>query len=285
MKLSVSTHIIDKWEDGSPVAFKDAIEFARNAGFEVFDMSLDTTFYLHEGWQRELDERADMAAKAGIPIKTMHLPYNYPRSGSAEEWDNFNKASFRAIDQVKRIGAACAAIHPRSYMTSQYDADEEYQAAYEFLRPFCEYAQQKGVKLAIEVMRGAGRSAPAHVRRFGTDVNDLIRLADDLGEGICWDTGHANISMQNQYKSLKKIGSRLRMIHVNDNFAEDDIHLAPFLGNVDWQGFVRGLKEIGYPGDMNLEVSCKRMPLPMWKPYGELMAESGRRLIRMFQEA
>ncbi len=285
MKLSVSTQILRTWEDGSPVAFQDVVAFAADAGFEVFDMSLDTSFYLREGWQQELDQRAELAARAGIPIGTMHLPYNYPRSGTAEEWELFRKASFRAIDQTKRIGASCAAIHPRSYTTSQYDAEAEYEAARAFLQPYCEYAQQQGVKLAIEIMRGAGRSAPAHLRRFGTEVDDLIRLADELGEGVCWDTGHAHISMQDQYQSLRKIGSRLRLIHVNDNFAEDDIHLAPFLGTVDWQGFVQGLKEIGYQGDMNLEVSCKRMPVPMWKPYGALMAESARRLIRMFDDA
>lgn len=285
MKLSVSTLIIRNKEDGSPVPFAEVVEFAKEAGFEAFDMSLQSRFYAQEGWQHEIDSRAELAERAGIPIKTMHLPYDYPRVDSPENWARFNEATYHAIDQVKRIGAACAAIHPRSSMTSVYDADEEFEAACAFLSPFCEYAQKTGVNLAIEIMRGAGRSAPAHIRRFGTDVNDLIRLADAMGQGICWDTGHANISMQEQYKSLIKIGSRLRMLHVNDNFAEDDIHLAPFLGNINWGGFIKGLREVGFKGDMNLEVNCKKMPEALWKPYAAVMAASGRQLIRMFEEA
>ena len=54
-------------------------------------------------------------------------------------------------------------------MKPDYDADREYADAVEFLKPFCQHAQARGVTLGIEIMRGAGASAPARIRRFATD--------------------------------------------------------------------------------------------------------------------
>ena len=191
----------------------------------------------------------------------------------------------RCIEKIPELGADCAAIHPRSFMKPDYDPDEEYVEAVRFLTPYCEAAHKHGVMLGIEIMRGAGASAPARIRRFGTDVDILIRLADEMDSGICWDTGHANISLQQQYKSILKIGTRLKMVHINDNFAEDDVHLAPFLGRIDWTQTMKGLKEIGYSGSMNLEVKCNALPMELRESYAAYMAASGRYLIRLFEKA
>ena len=86
-------------------------------------------------------------------------------------------------------------------------------------------------------------------------------------------------------ESLKLIGSRLKMVHLNDNWAEDDIHLAPFLGNVDWQDVVRGLKDIGYSGSLNLEVGCNRFADRLRPAYAAYMAESARTLLEMLADA
>ena len=72
------------------------------------------------------------------------------------------------------------------------------------------------------------------------------------------------------------------MVHINDNFAEDDVHLAPFLGRIDWQQTMKALKEIGYSGSMNLEVKCNALPMELRESYAAYMAASGRYLIRLF---
>ena len=70
---------------------------------------------------------------------------------------------------------------------------------------------------------------------------ELCDVADTLGIGICWDFGHANISGVKQSKGLAYVGKRLKVLHVNDNFAGDDIHILPFTGNVDWRDAMHGL--------------------------------------------
>ena len=174
-------------------------------------MTLPARLYRHADWERELEARGEALAKAGMRVKYVHLPYDYPAADDAEGWARYDEAVCRGVDWTRRYGADCAAIHPRTFMTEDYDPEQEYEDALAFLRPFCEYAHGADVVLAIEIMRGAGRSVPARIRRFGTDIGDLIRMADALDEGICWDTGHAQISMQDPCRSIFRVGRRLRI--------------------------------------------------------------------------
>lgn len=285
MYLCVSSGINRVLPDGTPLPFQASVDLARQSGFEEFDVGLDSRLMLREDWEAVLDAMASAIARAGMRIRYVHIPFDYPRSDSEEDWQRFSLATLRAIDQTARWGADCAAIHPRCFMKPDYDADREYADAVEFLKPFCQHAQARGVTLGIEIMRGAGASAPARIRRFATDTDVLIRLADELSAGVCWDTGHANISLQAQGKSIRKVGARLKMVHINDNFAEDDVHLAPFLGQIKWEEVMKALKDVGYAGSMNLEVGCSRLPEPLRAPYAAYMAASGRHLIELFEKA
>ena len=285
MKLCVTSGIIKRDETGSALPFGAVVNFAKQFGFEELDLNFDTADLACDDWRARLEEKLLRIQSAGMRVKYIHLPYDYPHAQQAEAWEVFAEATFRGIRAAKIAGADCAAIHPRTFPTANYDPDREYDNARTFLQPFCEYAHRENVQLAVEIMRGAGASAPARLRRFGTDTEQLIRLVDELDEGICWDTGHANISLQMQRRSLLKIGSRLKMVHINDNFAEDDIHLAPFLGRIDWQETMSALREIGYAGSLNLEVSCDRLPEALRPIYASFMAESGRQLIRWFESA
>ena len=284
MKLCVTSGIVEKTYAGTPVPFAETVEFAKNAGFEEFDLGLKAGELLRDDWEYLLEQKALTVSDAGMKIRYVHIPYDYPKPEAAEEWERFSLATERAIKKINYLGADCAAIHPRSYMTTDYDEDVEYGEAYKFLAPYCELAHRENAVLAIEIMRGPGASAPSKMRRFGMDTDVLIELADKLDESICWDTGHANISLQKQRKSILKIGNRLKMVHVNDNFMEDDVHLAPFLGNINWSETISALKEIGYTGSMNLEVKCNKQPDELRPAYAAYMAECGKYLIRMFEK-
>ena len=72
------------------------------------------------------------------------------------------------------------------------------------------------------------------------------------------------------------------MIHANDNHAADDLHLAPFLGCIQWEAVIAGLHAAGYQGSMNLEVNTRRVPDRMKKEYGRCIALSCEQLIQMF---
>ncbi len=278
MKMCVTTGILPQ-----NVPFGQRLSFLKRAGFEEADFDINASMMLADGWMEAFCRNLEEAKEAGIRIRYAHLPFDYPNQNTAYGWDEFYTASCRAIDMAVLAGADCAAIHPRTAMKRDYCAEKEHDEALSFLRPYCDYARHAGLSLALENMRGPGRSADRTILRYCTETTDLIRLADELGIGICWDTGHANISAQTQRESLLLVGKRLKMVHVNDNWAEDDIHLAPFLGNIAWPEVMGALKEIGYRGSMNLEVGCRRLPEGMRGAYAGYMAESARTLIGMME--
>ena len=43
------------------------------------------------------------------------------------------------------------------------------------------------------------------------------------------------------------------MLHVHDNKYGIDMHLLPYFGSADWDGFSNALKEIGFNGSFSLE--------------------------------
>ena len=102
-----------------------------------------------------------------------------------------------------------------------------------------------------------------------------------MGIGICWDTGHAHINGIKQSEALKYIGSRLKTLHLNDNFGEDDIHLAPFMGTIDWADVMQGLGAIGYDGLLNFEPRTCGKTAELRKAYGEYMFTAAQDLMQM----
>ncbi len=268
---------------GDKAAFAQTMRLLRQVGFETLDVDLGSSFFAQDNAMQQAREYAHIIAENGLAVKYTHLPFDYPAPQDTAAWEAFEEACYRAMDVTKEFGADSTAIHPCTAMTTDYDRDREFEHACRFLQPFADYAKRIGVKLGLENMRGAGWSAPQKVRRFCTDVDDLIAVADAMGTGIVWDTGHGNISMQAQKQSLLKIGKRLTHIHVDDNFCEDDIHVIPFLGKVQWNDFIAGLAALDYSGDMNLELNTgEHLPAGMREPFLALMAASGKALIEMF---
>ena len=285
MELCVTTGFYRRYPDGSARPFSERIKFIKETGFTEIDFGLNESDLLEENAEKTFAAKADMAAAAGLKIRYSHLPFVYPKDDDAEAWERFRKASMIGIKVSKSFGVDCTVIHPGSVRRRDYDHDAERKYAVEFLTPYCDEAAKVGLDLVFENMRGPGLSGPWEIRRFCTETNDLISLADEFGCGICWDTGHGNISGQYQYNSIMKIGKRLRELHINDNFAEDDVHIAPFLGTVPWDEVARALHDVGFKGSLNLELECTKRPVPLQKAYADYVIASARLLRDMIQTA
>ena len=101
------------------------------------------------------------------------------------------------------------------------------------------------------------RSAP-YQRIFCANVHELVELVDSFNDpkhvGVCYDFGHGNLGGPFHRQNLNIIGSRLHVIHVQDNHGMSDEHLLPFHGNINWQEAMEGLADIDYDGDLTYEI-------------------------------
>lgn len=110
-------------------------------------------------------------------------------------------------------------------------------------------------------------------------VKEIVRLIDDKNVKICFDTGHSNCMKEDVYQTLKLIGNDLACLHIHDDKNRQDRHLIPFLGEVDWEGFTKGLKEIAFDGVISLETSISpKMPEPMKETMQKSLADVARHL-------
>ena len=86
----------------------------------------------------------------------------------------------------------------------------------------------------------------------------------------CWDVGHANHFFPehcNQYDSIIALGDKLTALHIHDNcgYFDDlrdhiriDMHTLPYSSNstsVNYDAVLQGLKDVGYAGTFNFEVT------------------------------
>jgi len=93
-----------------------------------------------------------------------------------------------------------------------------------------------------------------------SDVDEAISFIDELNEiakerlfGFCMDTGHLNLIGADQYEYITALGDRLETLHIQDNRGSDDEHIAPYMGNIIWDRFCKGLHDIGYQGNLSFE--------------------------------
>ena len=148
-----------------------------------------------------------------------------------------------------------------------------------------EECKKAGVGIAFENMYNF--SPDDYRRSYCENPEDLIALVDSYGDGsvgVCWDFGHANFVLADQPRALRKLGSRIKTTHVQDNRGAVDSHLIPFVGgNVKWEKIMPCLAEIGYVGDIVLDAPSYTKDFPdALKPSAVAFAlEAGRYLLSL----
>lgn len=260
------------------------LAFHRELGFASVNFGYRVIDAMGEKMPTHIERALEASAETGVRFGVAHLPFVSQKDG-LPEGDAFTKRVYRCIDAFKMAGVDYAVVHPNSTTLplSEYDPVKEYDNVMGHLAPFVEYGNKVGLSIVIENMRVVHQNCPVH--RFGAGPEELCKIADELGIGICWDTGHAHITGLTQSEALSYVGGRLKMLHLNDNFAGDDVHLVPFVGNIDWQDVVKGLLSVGFEGYLNFEVGFSKLTAEMRPLQGAMTAAAGRELQRMLDSA
>ncbi len=257
---------------------RESIGFHKSAGFDALDFSMGLIAKQCDDWQRYIEIALESAAHEGIRFEICHLPFSTAISTKPELLPEFCAGMHFSIDAAAMLGVDVAVLHPNAvtHRLDEYDEEREYENVLSHLAPFVEHAERVGVKLALENMRLVHESVETH--RFCQSPEELCRVADELGIGVCWDFGHAQISGVKQSEGLAYVGGRLKAVHINDNFGLDDIHIPVFTGRVDWRDAMRGLSEIGFCGPLNFELATGRIPPEMHGSFAAYMLKSAETL-------
>ncbi len=268
--LSTSTWLAhdDCVKDGEFQANK-CLDDLRAAGFSYVDanlwqlsghgMPIERPDYLE--WAAKWREYAD---RIGISFRQVH-----GQTLSGKQWDDLSypdyayvwQMNYRCVEVAKILGAEWLVMHPNNLPHDPlYSREKALERNIAYLAPYLELAKKLGIGIAVENMVDFG----GRRRRYcGGDPYELIELVDAINDpalGMCIDTGHANNSGISAPDFIRLAGKRLKCLHIDDNLADKDTHLPPFMGTVDWKGTMAALREIGYEGDFSFELGSHRIP-------------------------
>ncbi len=207
----------------------------------------------------------DAARKYDIEISQMHGPFPM----WVQDRDAMNEYTIMATEKcfaiMQYIGCKNIVVHPTN---AQYllNKDAEREINLNIYRRLIPAAKKYGITVCLENLfaniKGRIMEGPC------ADVAEIVWYIDKLNEeagenvfGFCLDVGHANLYGRNLYDYIKGIGHRLTVLHIHDNDGLSDLHMLPYSYtrnggkeyNIDWPGFIRGLHDIGYSGNLCFE--------------------------------
>jgi sugar phosphate isomerase/epimerase len=116
------------------------------------------------------------------------------------------------------------------------------------IRQHSELAGRYGLKLALE----------PRPKELLTGTDSLLRLFDAVpceNLGGLVDVSHLQMGREVPELGIRKLGDRVFGVHLSDNDGVTDWHWAPGSGKMNWPPIFEALRDIGYTGELSLDVS------------------------------
>lgn len=261
----------------------EGFQILARAGFQACDFSLNDILKNHDIYAQDLNgffnksveelesyftPHKEAAKESGIRIHQMHMPYPIYVPTAKEETNRYMMEAVAPKSMEICRFLECRYIVVHGFKMAKYLGSEEleWQETEKFLDSIAPLAKQYGITICIENLydsvagrivegpccdaRKAARRIDAFNEKFGAEVL-----------GFCFDVGHANLIGVDFEDFLETLGKRLKVLHIHDNDGISDLHQIPFTftktrentSSTDWEGFTRGLKNIGFDGVLSFE--------------------------------
>lgn len=245
--------------------FEEGLKKCKSHGYDCIDyqnLIENADAYLNFSDEEYLDylkKFKKAATEAGIEVFQAHG--STPLKSDGMPCTDIDGKFIRQLETCKELDCKYLIFHPYFDYIDNFETHEVgMKRNYDLMELILPHAEKYGVTICLENLP----FRYVDISRV-KEVKKLIREIDSKNLAACLDTGHTNVINENIYESILTFGKDLKTLHVHDNFGfSGDRHYPPFKGTVDWDGFVKGLNEIGYKGCISLETFIdKRTPEPM----------------------
>ena len=228
---------------GYRIPIPERIRLIREAGFETVIHWWDDSFKETEKYTKE--EQAVLIRNEGLSIEHAHLHFNHINHLWLDT-QNGETVFENILLEINRLGdyeIPVAVIHLTQGQTPPPVSD----IGLHRMRVLVENAEKRGVRIAVE--------------NVGiTHINHVLDSIESPMLGLCYDSGHDYIWSPTPYRLLEKYKHRLFAIHLHDNMGQNDDHLAPGQGKINWDIIRTGIKDSIYTDSYTLEIDTPEAP-------------------------
>ena len=257
MKLSTTLNIYSLvGGTNTPDRMVEAVRVCSECGYEAVDIYLKRVIGLSDSeLDKWISDMQSTIAECGVSVSQCHLYFGGVDKDSLEDYESKVAKSMAIAD---RMGIEWGVIHGIDYCEILgVSLEESIRLNVELFKRLQDKVRPKTLGLAFEnIMRCEFASADVLVA--------ICEEASRYGKvGVCWDTGHANLSEGvDQGESIRRLGKWLKCLHIHDNHGRFDEHILPMMGVIDWKSIMSALRDIGYERDFVYESAQPTKHLP-----------------------
>lgn len=210
----------------------------------------------------------DSSITFNIAHAPIHYPFFFNTYYKRDDIDTLKNRILKSLDISKEIGVKKIVIHVGTYLDKDYnyDINKSIEHNIRYLEPFVKKAIENNILIAIENGTQMEKDDPLF-KNTAHYIDELIRIVEYYNKkydkevlGVCFDFGHANIGNLDMYNEIVKIGNKLIVTHIHDNYGTDS-HNQPFDGTVNWDDVRKTLTDINYNGELTSEVRYSKKEL------------------------
>ncbi len=300
LKIGVQTAVLlnQKGVDGSFALLKDCGFDFVDFSFNALDGSLaslrEKPDPLHGVYDLPLEEikpwidpYRDAARKYGVAFGQTHAPFPSWWPGNDARNDYLSMALQKCAALCGYLNCPYLIVHPAVLG----DPKEEWRVNMAMYKALVPALRENNVVCCLENLFFTKRGKvyegvcadPYEACDYIDELNDF---AGEKRFAFCLDTGHALLTGRDIYTTIMKLCSRVETLHIHDNDGKSDQHLSPYMGVLDWDRFLMGLRDAGYAGGLSFETHCTlyRFDPELTVEVMRLIAATGRLFARRVAE-
>ncbi len=267
-------------------------EYLKEAGFDYVDYSFEIDYNNRNGiyasdWKNYIKKLSEHCVEIGVKLIQSHSPIGKPL---ADNNDNFINDTKRCIEACGELKIKNVVVHS-GYAPgiSKKECFERNKIFYEKLLPLAE-------KYEVTILTENFNKMSIEGMYWIDNASDLLELIEYVNHPLfhaVWDCGHANMQKMTQEQEVTLLGEHIKGLHIHDNNGEKDHHLYPFLGTLNMDSLIAGLKKIGYDGYFTFEAerflkptvaenSCFKVDLELKLAAEKMLYTMGKKLMECY---
>ena len=247
MKLATSTGDFRAFTNST----LETLEHLHEAGFQYVDYNFGPDYNRKndaygENWKEYVEALKKKANSLGLEFVQAHSPMGRPLVDTEE----MIRCTKRSIEVCGMLGIKNIVVH--SGYVKDIDKYECFRRNKEFFLALMDTAEEWDVNILCENFDIMVFDDTYWIDN-APDLREFLDYVNHPRLHACWDIGHANMQPLPQHEAIRLIGKDIYALHVQDNMGAKDTHYIPYLGSVNWDSVMDGLRAINYQGYFTFE--------------------------------